>query len=210
MTPIEIAPYPDLRVIVFKTVLPGPLGQLPSSADLLRGLRTEADVPVSRSEELRLALRDLLRHEGYKPTGRGKPASEYLVKAAESGRLGSINLAVDACNVVSLHSGFPISVVDLDRTTPPLSIKPGTADARYIFNAAGQEIDVSGLLCLHDADGPCANPVKDAQRTKTGSTTSNTLTILWGLEGYRSALEEAYTWYQSLLEDHGARTERIH
>ncbi len=30
-------------------------------------------------------MRKLLRHGGYKPTGRGKPASEYLVRAAGEG-----------------------------------------------------------------------------------------------------------------------------
>ena len=34
--------------------------------------------------------------------------------------------------------------------------------AKYAFNASGQEIDLSGLICLCDAAGPCANAVKDA------------------------------------------------
>ena len=38
------------------------------------------------------------------------------------------------------------------------------AGASYVFNASGQAIDLGGLLCLFDADGPCANAVKDAQR----------------------------------------------
>ena len=33
-------------------------------------------------------------------------------------------------------------------------------------HASGQAIDVSGLLCLFDAEGPCANGVKDSQRFK--------------------------------------------
>ena len=36
------------------------------------------------------------------------------------------------------------------------------------------------LLVLCDAEGPCANAVKDAQRTKTHDGTSQTLSILWG------------------------------
>ena len=28
-----------------------------------------------------------------------------------------------------------------------------------MFNASGQTIDVGGLLCLFDAEGPCANAV---------------------------------------------------
>ena len=54
-------------------------------------------------------------------------------------------------------------------TAPADAVAP--AGASYIFNASGQSMDLSGLLCLFDADGPCANPVKDAQRTKTGPET---------------------------------------
>jgi hypothetical protein len=35
----------------------------------------------------------------------------------------------------------------------------------YVFNQSGQTIDVAGLLCLFDSDGPCGNAVKDSQRT---------------------------------------------
>jgi DNA/RNA-binding domain of Phe-tRNA-synthetase-like protein len=97
---------------------------------------------------VRVAVRDLLRHGGYSPTGRGKPASEYLVRAASEGALRSINLAVDACNAVSLHSGFPISVVDLARAREPFRIGIAPPGASYVFNASGQTIDLAGLLCL--------------------------------------------------------------
>ena len=135
---------------------------------------------------IRKDVRDVLRHGGYKPTGRGKPASEYLVKAAAKG-LRSINLAVDACNVVSLHSGLPISVVDLDRAAAPLSVAIADADASYVFNASGQEIRLGGLLCLHDAEGPCANAVKDSQRTKTHDGTTRTLSLVWGAKAHAEA-----------------------
>ena len=196
---ITIEPYPDLEAIIFETEYPRPLGELSSPAWLVDLLRIDTEAPVSRSEALRLAVRDLLRHKGYKPTGRGKPASEYLVRAAEAGKIGSINTAVDACNVVSLHSGFPISVVDLDKVEEPLTIKPGEPDARYVFNASGQEISVAGLLCLHDNAGPCANAVKDAQRSKTSDTTTRTLNIVWGLERFSDELHRAFEWYKETL-----------
>ena len=200
MLAIRIDDYPGLKVAAFATEFPGPLGQVGSPTWLVDLLRLDVEAPVSRSEELRVAVRDLLRQRGYKPTGRGKPASEYLVRAAEQGTLRSINAAVDACNAVSLHSGLPISVVDLDKTTPPYVIKPGEPGARYVFNPAGQEIDVAGLLCLYDAAGPCANAVKDAQRTKTDDDTMRTLTIIWGLESQANALRSALAWYQTLLK----------
>jgi DNA/RNA-binding domain of Phe-tRNA-synthetase-like protein len=129
---------------------------------------------------VRTAVRDVLRAHGYRPTGRGKPSSEYLVAAVGDGRLGPINAAVDAGNVVSLHSGLPISVVDLDLCKPPLRVDVPPAGSSYVFNRSGQTIDVAGLVSLHDADGPCANAVKDAQRTKTTPATRRVLAIVWG------------------------------
>src|SRR5207302_10500488 len=131
-------------------------------------------------DAVREAVRRLLRHSGFKPTGRSKPASEYLLKAVGEGRLSSINVAVDACNVASLRSGLPISVVDLDRAREPFRVGVAPAGASYVFNASGQEIDLGGLLCLFDAEGPCGNAVKDAQRTKTWDVTRRTLSLVWG------------------------------
>jgi DNA/RNA-binding domain of Phe-tRNA-synthetase-like protein len=149
-------------------------------------------------------VRDLLRLGGYKPTGRGKPSSEYLLGIAAQGPLPSINLAVDVCNAVSLHSGIPISVVDLDRVREPLSIRIAEKGSSYVFNAAGQTIDLGGLLCLFDAEGPCANAVKDAQRTKTHAGTTRTLSVVWSPRGYGGT-----AIYRRLLEQAGARTEDV-
>ncbi len=146
---------------------------------------------------------------GFKPSGRSKPASEYLVRAAAEGGIDSINIAVDACNAVSLHSGIPISVVDLERATPPLRVGVAGVGARYVFNASGQEIDLEGLLCLHDADGPCANAVKDAQRTKTHGGTTRTLSVLWSSVHAPGKGAAAAAWYRDLLERAGAVTEDV-
>jgi DNA/RNA-binding domain of Phe-tRNA-synthetase-like protein len=154
-------------------------------------------------------VRDLLRWGGFKPTGRSKPASEYLVRAAAEGALKPINAAVDACNAVSLHSGLPISVVDLDRARPPYHIAVAPVGASYVFNASGQTIDLGGLLCVFDAEGPCANAVKDAQRTKTDASTRRTLSIVWGTKPLASRLAEALTWYRHLVTLLGAEVEEV-
>lgn len=203
---LAVEPYPGLRLAAFETVFPRPLGECPSPPWLTGGLRLDAEAPLARDEDVRQAVRDLLRQRGYKPTGRGKPASEYLVRAAEDGALASINAAVDTCNVVSLHSGLPISVVDLDRARPPLCVGVAPEDASYVFNAAGQEIRLDGLLCVFDADGPCANAVRDSQRTKTHAATRRTFSVVWGVEGFEDRLEEAVRWYRALLERMDAST----
>jgi DNA/RNA-binding domain of Phe-tRNA-synthetase-like protein len=199
-------PHPLLRAAAFTTTLSRDLGDSPTPASMLQLLAADSAAPLTRDEAVRTAIRDLLRHGGYKPTGRGKPASEYLVRAAEEGALGSINLVVDACNAVSLHSGLPISVVDTDLAEPPFRIGIAPAETAYVFNASGQEIDVGGLLCLFDKNGACANAVKDSQRTKTRAQTRHTLSVIWGVAGHEDRLEHAALWYRSLLHEAGATT----
>jgi DNA/RNA-binding domain of Phe-tRNA-synthetase-like protein len=206
---LTIEPHPLLELAAFVTTFPAPLGELttsPAIQSLLSAAGAAPTAPLTADEAVRSAVRMLLRHGGYKPTGRGKPASEYLVRAQAEGHLGSINPAVDACNAVSLHSGLPVSVVDLDRLAPPLRVGLAPAGARYVFNAAGQEIDLEGLLCLWDAAGPCANAVKDAQRTKTHAGTRRTLSLVWGTQALPGRTAQAAAWYRSLLEDMDART----
>src|SRR5262245_50196377 len=65
-------------------------------------------------EARRVACREMLRNGSYKPTGRAKPASEYLLKAASEGNFPRINALVDANNWVSLQELVPISLWDLD------------------------------------------------------------------------------------------------
>ena len=206
---VEVEPHPLVRVAAFTTTFPAPLGALSTPLSASDALRLDAAAPLERNEETRAAVRDMLRHGGYKPTGRGKPASEYLVRAASEGGLGSINAAVDACNAVSLHSGFPISVVDLDRADGPFRIAIAPEGASYVFNASGQEIDLAGLLCLFDSDGPCANAVRDAQRTKTTADTRSTLSVIWGCAGFEERLEKTERWYRELLAQGGATTEHV-
>jgi DNA/RNA-binding domain of Phe-tRNA-synthetase-like protein len=204
---IEVAAHPLLRVGAFVTEFPVPLVESPSPDSVVSLLKLDAAAPFQSDDALRAAVRDLLRHGGYKPTGRGKPASEYLLRAAGDGSLGPINLAVDACNAVSLHSGFPISVVDLDLAQPPYRIAIAAPGESYVFNSANQEIDLTGLLCLYDAKGPCANAVKDSQRTKTHASTRKTLSVVWGCASYAQRVSEVAEWYRRLLQEAGGSTE---
>jgi DNA/RNA-binding domain of Phe-tRNA-synthetase-like protein len=205
---LTVDPHPLLDLRAFVTTFPRPLGDLPSPPEWRALLAENAPAPLGSDDGVREAVRRLLRHGGFKPTGRSKPASEYLLKAVREGMLAPINLAADACNVVSLHSGLPISVVDLDRARPPLRVGVAPAGASYVFNASGQTIDLGALLCLFDADGPCANAVKDAQRTKTSAETRRTLSLIWGTTALPGRAEKAEMWYRELLEKQGAATAR--
>jgi DNA/RNA-binding domain of Phe-tRNA-synthetase-like protein len=185
---IEIAAHPLLDAGAFVTRFPRPVGELPA-------IDVGVAAPLSSSETVKTAVRDLLRHGGFKPAGRSKPASEYLAGTA----FPRINAAVDTCNVVSLHAGLPISLVDLDRLEGALSIAIAPAGTSYVFNQSGQTIDACGLICLFDALGPTGTPVKDAQRTKTHEGTRATLTIVWGTTALPGRTASATRWYRELL-----------
>lgn len=207
---LEVAAHPLLEPAAFVVALPSPLGAMavpPEVKALADGADGRFPAPT---DTLRSAVRDLLRHGGYKPTGRGKPASEYLARAAgEPGGVRSINLLVDACNAVSLRTGLPISVVDLARTEGRLRIAVAPPDTSYVFNASGQVIDVGGLLGLEDEQGPTANAVKDAQRTKTDEATRAALVVVWGTVAAPGLATRAAAAYRELLELAGARTDDV-
>ncbi len=183
---IAWAGLPGLELHALLAELPRPLGELPTvdvAGEVAAFLAGSGIDPT-----LRATVRDVLRQHGYRPTGRGKPSAEYLASAAVEGRFPAINAAVDAGNLVSLHSGLPISMVDADLAQPSWSVRPGADGESYAFNASAQAMDLAGLPCLCDRDGPCANAVKDAERTKTTTATRRVLAVVWGVGGADGAL----------------------
>jgi DNA/RNA-binding domain of Phe-tRNA-synthetase-like protein len=201
-----VDPHPLLDLRAFNTTFPRPLGDMPTPPEIQALLSLQAPAPMQSDDAVREAVRVVLRHGGFKPAGRSKPASEYLLRAVSDRALTSINAAVDVCNIVSLHSGLPISVVDLAKAKPPFRAALAPAGSSYVFNASGQAIDLAGLLCLFDADGPCGNAVKDAQRTKTDANTTQTLTVIWGTTALPGRAGMVEAWYRQLLHQLGAVT----
>ena len=129
------------------------------------------------------AIRDLLRFGGHKPSGRGKPASEYLAAVAQKGTFPAINNVVDVNNYFSLMTGWPMSVLDLPRAlgdTDALEVRFGRPDERYVFNASGQEISLRGLLSVGQAEGVLiGNPVRDAMTAKTNDASVDLVTFIY-------------------------------
>lgn len=196
---ITVDPHPLVDAQSFEFTFKKPLGEIGRVESIMELLKLDAPAPLRSDDAVRGHVRELLRHGGYKPTGRGKPASEYLLRAVGEGALGSINAAVDACNVCSLHSGLPISVVDLDRAKGPFRIGVAAEGSNYVFNQGGQTIDLGGLICLFDSEGPCANAVKDSQRTKTSPATTRVMAVVWGTTALPGRASQAAKWFQELL-----------
>ena len=105
---LSLTPVPVVPALVWVEGLASP-DSTPDAAVTLEalidrvGAAGEEFIPASR----RKRVRAMLRHGKYKPSGRGKPASEFLLRAALDDAFPRINGPVDANNIVSLESGFP-------------------------------------------------------------------------------------------------------
>jgi DNA/RNA-binding domain of Phe-tRNA-synthetase-like protein len=163
----------------------------PPFAEIVRETRArgEGAVPAGR----RAAVRNMLRHGSYKPAGRGKPSSEYLLQAALEDDFPAVNFPVDAVNIASLVSGYPISIVDTEKAGHEFLLRRGRLGERYVFNAGGQEIELSDLLCACrrnsvaeaqlEAYIPTANPVRDSMATKIFPGASEALAMIYAPAG---------------------------
>lgn len=161
----------------------------PSFEEQLAKTLEHRQQPLSEKEDdVRKAVRNLLRNGRYKPTGRGKPASEYLVRTAqhEDYTFPRINAPVDICNYISLKTLLPISLWDIDRAeTSRFRFRLGHAEEQYAFNNSGQRIRLADLIvgCRvqdNGEDGPIVNPVKDSMPTKTHDGTTRVAACVYG------------------------------
>ncbi len=115
----------------------------------------------------RKAVRDILRNGRYRPSGRGKPAQEYLKRIwTNNGTIDLINNAVDVNNIFSLRHGLPVSAFDTGKIRGDLVIRLGREGESYVFNATGQVLECKDLVVVCDDRGPIGSPVKDSQETK--------------------------------------------
>lgn len=149
------------------------------------------------------AVRDMLRYGSYKPTGRGKPASEYLFNAAIEGNFPLINNMVEINNLVSADYLLPISLVDIEKTiSRNFIIRRGKEGENYVFNPAGQIIELKDLLLLSmlPDDVPCGTPIKDSQKTKTHVDTKEVIAVIYAPAAFAEAAKEAAEKMASLLE----------
>ncbi|MDQ7821455.1 MAG: phenylalanine--tRNA ligase beta subunit-related protein [Candidatus Eremiobacteraeota bacterium] len=189
----------------------------PSEAEQVRELMLlvqERSTGELSNEALRQAVRQLLKRGGFKPSGRSKPASEYLAQAAREGRFPFINNLVDCNNYLSLLTGLPMSLLDADVAGDRIVLRTGRAGEQFVFNSAGQVIDIEGLICACREDGtPLGNPVKDSMEAKLGAETKNVVAVVYApVEGVASweACEIAGKFAHMLSRFGGASSNEIH
>jgi len=157
--------------------------------------------------EIRTRVRRMLKHGKYRASGRGRPASEFLLRAALTGEFPLINGPVDVNNAISLISGLPGSIFDADISGRELLLRWGLPRESYVFNRSGQTIDLEDLLVVCRSTGggwePCGNPVKDAMTTKVTEKTRNVIAVLYApVDEPVERLASFATRYAELLRTH--------
>lgn len=209
-----------LGVVVVQGVAPeAPLKELDG---LLERRLEELSAGLDQGQDAyRAGVRDVFRNGRYKPTGRGKPASEYLLKAASEHRFPRINTLVDVCNFLSVASLLPISIWDLDKAGTAAGLQDasslrfefrlGAVDEEYIFNAGGQQMNLEDLIvgAVATADNstrPIVNAVKDSQVTKTTLETSRVAAAIYAplLDGPDLSLQAVCDSFCRLLSSTGS------
>jgi DNA/RNA-binding domain of Phe-tRNA-synthetase-like protein len=135
-------------------------------------------------EPKRRAVRDLLKLGGFSPTGRNKPAHEFLIQDIRArGGFNHINNVVDVNNVISLESLLPISIFDVAKLGAGLVVRLGQPGERYVFNPSGQELDVEECIVCARAEGdlaPVGTPVKDCLATKIFDGAEHYVAVMYG------------------------------
>lgn len=202
---LELDKAGDCREVTAGLALVRGVEVRPSPPELRQAIAGAVQVARAASEAdfdaVRSAVRGMLRHGRYKPTGRAKPASEYLLGAAREDRFPIINNLVDVNNLISLRFLLPISIVDLSRCAalepateePSFSLRRGHAGESYVFNDAGQSIELTDLLLVarQTGDVACANPVKDSMSTKVRQETRDALGIIYAPAALATRLADA-------------------
>jgi DNA/RNA-binding domain of Phe-tRNA-synthetase-like protein len=211
-SPIELSL--DVSGVAVGWVAAEGIANASSSQRLLEEIRGAIDRATaakdsSETAARKAAARDMLRFGAYKPTGRGKPASEYLLNAAIEDRFPVINAVVDINNLVSLESLLPVSIVDLDLAgTASFAVRRGREGESYVFNPSGQVLELRDLLLVArlPSDEPCASPIKDCQATKTHDGTRRVLGVIYAPADSAGAAEGAARRMASLLGTHCGAT----
>lgn len=151
------------------------------------------------------ATRRLYKAMGKDP-GRYRVASEQLCRRIIKG-LGLYRLTtlIDAVNLVSLASGYPISGLDADKIVgDTLTLGVGRAGEEYHGIGRGL-LNIEGLPVYRDSLGGIATPTSDEERTKfTDGTTRVQINI--NAFGSEMPMEQAVGLMTRLLEQYASAT----
>jgi DNA/RNA-binding domain of Phe-tRNA-synthetase-like protein len=109
--------------------------------------------------------RVLYRRFGVDPT-RVRPSSEALLRRLKKGEpLPRINSLVDVANALSVQLQVPVGLYDLEKIHGDELVVRLGKDGESYTGIGKERVNVTGRICVADAEGPCGNPSADSART---------------------------------------------
>jgi DNA/RNA-binding domain of Phe-tRNA-synthetase-like protein len=188
-------------VVSAQSVTIGPASEALRDAckQLVRKVREQG---MADGDSRREAVRQMIRAGGFKPSGRNKPAQEYLLRTAnEAGELPTIFNVVDWINAISLSCGLPISLLSAKSLGNRVVIRYGKVGEKFIFNRSGQELELEGLICVCAAQGnesmPLGTPIKDSMAGKVTEADTDIVTLVYAPSGSVTN-DEIVRWCEEL------------
>ena len=110
-------------------------------------------------------------------------SAEALLRRVLSGKgLYQINSVVDINNLISLESLNPAGTYDLEKITPPIELRVGTAGESY--KGIGKHlINIESLPVFADSAGPFGSPTSDSERAMVRLETRKVLMVVFSFTG---------------------------
>ncbi|MCD6118486.1 hypothetical protein J7K50_01465 [bacterium] len=146
-------------------------------------------------DEVRSKVRHMMKLGGFSPSGRNRPASEFILREIAKNRsFKYINNVVDINNYMSAKVRLPMSIFDAGRINGALVIRIGNPGEGYVFNNEGHVIDVKKLIVCceeqHDYTSiPFGSPVKDSMHTKVFPGCTDVLAVIYSASALYSRTE---------------------
>jgi len=128
------------------------------------------------------AMRSAYKALGKDPS-RYRGSAEALLRRVLAGKgLYQINSVVDINNLVSLESLNPAGAYDLEKITPPIELRIGTAGENY--KGIGKDlINIESLPVFADAAGPFGSPTSDSERAMVSLEAKEVMIVVFSFTG---------------------------
>ena len=185
----------------------------PTSDELWADIEAAAQEITQRYQLLEINQRPAIAGTRHLYKALGKDPSRYRVASEALCRriirgLGIYRLTtlIDVVNLVSIKSGYAISGLDGDRIVgDTLTLSVGTHDDVYHGIGRGL-LNIEGMPCYRDAQGPIATPTSDEERTKF---TDTTVTAQININAFapEMPIDEAVNWMATLLKRYAHATQ---
>ena len=154
------------------------------------------------------AYREFYWRLGIDPT-KTRPSAEALIRRAlRTGSIPLINSIVDLGNVASIKTMIPIGIYDLDKASPPLTLR--RARQGEVFHPIGgnPEALTNNEIVLADSTSKIMHvfPHRDSILTMVREDTKNILIIACGVKGVdESKVQEAVSLASTLILKHAQK-----